>query len=291
MTNLLTPASVEDAAALVAAHPDYRVLRALPSPEQFQLHEAVGPVRTAAVIDVETLGLGPDDPIIDLAIQRIAFDARGRIVRLGRLRQWFEDPGVPIPPEISALTGILDEDVRGRRINDSEAVAIIAASDLAIAHNAAFDAPRVERRLPGTAGAAWACSCAEIDWPALGLDGRKLGHLLMQCGMFHQGHRAGSDVWATVNLLAREVDGTTMLARLIERAECSRLRVEATHAPFAAKDLLKSRGYRWDAAKRVWWREIDENAKAIERAWLASECDCRLPTISVVTWRERHRPR
>jgi DNA polymerase-3 subunit epsilon len=132
--------------------------------------------------------------IIDLAIQRIAFDARGRIVRLGRLRQWFEGPGVPIPPEIVALTGISDADVRGQRIQDSEAVAMISASDLTNAHNAAFDAPRVKRRLPAAAGSAWACSCAEIDWPALGFDGQKLGHLLMQCCMFHEGHRAGSDI-------------------------------------------------------------------------------------------------
>jgi DNA polymerase-3 subunit epsilon len=77
-----------------------------------------------------------------------------------------------------------------------------------------------------------------------------------------------------------------MLARLIERAERPSRRVEATQAPFATKELLKSRGYRWDAARRVWWREIEEDAEAAERGWLASECNCRSLTISVVTWRE-----
>ena len=80
-----------------------------------------GRIRTAAVIDVETVGLDADHPIIDLAIQRIAFDERGRIVRLGKLRQWFEDPGMPIPAQISRLTGINDTDVAGQRIDAIQA--------------------------------------------------------------------------------------------------------------------------------------------------------------------------
>jgi hypothetical protein len=36
------------------------------------------------------------------------------------MRQWFEDPGVPIPPAISALTGISDADVAGQRIDEHE---------------------------------------------------------------------------------------------------------------------------------------------------------------------------
>ena len=102
------------------------------------------------------------------------------------MRQWFEDPGVPIPSAISALTGISDADVTGQRIDKHEATGIIAGCDVVIAHNAAFDAPRIEQRLPTTTGRAWACSCHEVSWPEHGLDGRKLGHLLMQLGLFHR---------------------------------------------------------------------------------------------------------
>ncbi len=284
------PLDLAEAAALLERHPDYRVLRALPTPDRFTLAEPEGRVRTAAVIDVETVGLDPDDPIIDLAIQRIGFDARGRIVRLGRLRQWFEDPGMPIPAEITRLTGIGDADVAGQRIDEVEAMALIAGSDVMIAHNAAFDAPRVERRLPGVAGRAWACSCHEVSWLECGLDGRKLGHLLMQLGLFHQGHRAGADVWATVNLLSQVMpDGETALHRLIARAEQPTLRIEATHAPFAAKDALKARGYRWNVAARVWAKEVAVDNETAEREWLREICSCVAPAARAVGWECRHR--
>lgn len=142
----------ERVATLLGAHPDYRVLRALPSVSAYHCAPPQGPVRTAAVIDVETVGLDPDHPIIDLAIQRIAFDARGVIVQVGQPRQWFEDPGNPIPAEIARLTGITDADVAGTRIDGDEASKLIASTAVAIAHNAAFDASRVERRLPAIAG-------------------------------------------------------------------------------------------------------------------------------------------
>jgi DNA polymerase-3 subunit epsilon len=281
---------LEQAAALLAAHPNYRVLRALPRPDQFLLAEPHATMRIAAIVDTETLGLGSDDPIIDLAVQRIAFDERGRIVRLGRMRQWFEDPGVPIPPAISALTGISDADVAGQRIDEHEATGIIAGCDVIIAHNAAFDAPRIEQRLPMTAGHAWACSCHEISWPEHGLDGRKLGHLLMQLGLFHQGHRAAADVWATVNLLAQPLPGgDTGLLELVTRAGQPTLKIEACDAPFAAKDALKARGYRWHVVRRIWWSEIATEDEAAERQWLAQVCQCREPRIATVTWCERHR--
>lgn len=280
----------ERAAALLGEHPDYKVLRALPPRGAYPTAEPQGLVRTAAVIDVETIGLDADHPIIDLAIQRIAFDERGVIVQVGQPRQWFEDPGMPIPAEITRLTGISDADVAGRRIDTDEAVSLIASTTVAIAHNAAFDAPRVERRLPIIASHAWACSCNEVLWPELGFDGRKLGHLLMQQGMFHHGHRAAVDVWATINLLGSVLpDGETALAKLIRQAEKPSLRVEATNAPFEAKDVLKARGYRWHADKRTWWIEIATTAEAAELGWLRDACSCTQPKLTPVTWSQRHR--
>jgi DNA polymerase-3 subunit epsilon len=89
------------------------------------------------------------------------------IVRIGKPRQWFEYPGTAIPPEITRLTGITDADVAGARINEEEAMVLINSATVAIAHNAAFDAPRMERRLPGIAGRAWACSITDTGLPSM----------------------------------------------------------------------------------------------------------------------------
>jgi len=44
--------------------------------------------------------------------------------------------------------------------------------------------------------------------------------------------------------------------------------VEATRAPFEAKDLLKSRQYRWNPQKRVWGKFISEKELESEKMWL-----------------------
>jgi DNA polymerase-3 subunit epsilon len=73
---------------------------------------------------------------------------------------------------ITRLTGITNAHVAGKRIDDIEATAIILSTDVTIAHNAGFDAPRVERRLRAVVQRPWCCSCNEVPWPDLGFDGR-----------------------------------------------------------------------------------------------------------------------
>ncbi|WP_289145595.1 exonuclease domain-containing protein [uncultured Sphingobium sp.] len=80
------------AAELLSAHPDFRVQRRLMPVTTF--HEAVPfvPNRIGVAIDVETTGLNHDaDRIIELAMQRFRFDARGRIIQVGTPRVWRED--------------------------------------------------------------------------------------------------------------------------------------------------------------------------------------------------------
>ena len=59
------------------------------------------------------------------------------------------------------------------------------------------------------------------------------------------------------------------MLRLIESARAPTYRLQATHAPFDAKDLLKARGYRWDGAQKVWHTRLaDEAALVLECEWL-----------------------
>lgn len=259
--------------AALAGHPDYRVLRRLQPVDYFHTGPVQGKPRVGVVIDVETTGLDREiDHIIELAVQRFRFDEAGHILQVGIPRVWREDPGIALDSRISRLTGLTMEDLAGQAIDEQAAIDILASADIVIAHNAAFDRPFVDRRLPGIAGKPWACSMAEPDWLDLGFDGRALSHLLAQCGWFYEGHRAENDILALLCLLAHSVpDKGTILAALMARSEKPTFRVNAIDAPFEAKDRLKARGYRWNAALRFWSTEIQEEEHDKERRWLLDE--------------------
>jgi DNA polymerase-3 subunit epsilon len=185
-----------------------------------------------------------------------------------------EDPGRPIPSDVSDLTGITDEMVRGRRIDEAQVERLLGDAQLVVAHNARFDRPFVETRLPAFAGLPWACSIADIDWAAEGRGSSRLEYLVMKCGWFYDAHRAAMDCHALLAVLNEPlpVSGRIGLARLLEAARADSFRVFADGAPFETKDLLKSRGYRWDQERRVWHADLrDEAALGEERAWLKAK--------------------
>lgn len=231
------------------------------------------PLRVAAVIDVETTGLCTEnDKVIELAVRRFKFDPDGHIVEIGKSWCWREDPGIPLPREITALTGIADQDLVGRRIDDRVATDIIASADLVIAHNAAFDRPMVERRLTALPAMQWACSCVEIDWAGAGFEGRSLGWLSAQAGWFYDAHRAEGDVDALIQLLRHErTDGRPLMWELDGRSSTDSWLVEAVGSAFSTKDALRMRGYRWDPKAQLWWREVFNPDLLAEQAWLAHE--------------------
>lgn len=284
--------AAEAAAIVLAGHPDYRILRRVGNAALLAIPPAVDmPTRVGAIVDVETSGLNPqNDKIIELAILRFRFTAAGQITEVDRPRSWREDPGFPLDPAITSLTGLTDADLAGKSIDDAEATAILASADVLIAHNAAFDAKFIEARLPAVAGHAWACSLQEIDWDAHGFEGRRLGLLLMEAGYFFDSHRAEQDVLALLFLLShRSHGGRQLLASLIARAEQAAVRIDAIGAPYALRDALKGRGYQWHQADRYWWKEVAECDVEAEQYWLRQNKCGDHPRKTKVTWRQRHR--
>ena len=261
-------------AALCAPAPDTRILTKIDiSSGITQKGNLDGHTTTALVVDVETTGLDPQiDNVIELAMRRFRYDDDGNIVEIGECRTWREDPGIPLPADITRLTGITDADLKGEHIDDVAVMKIVDDVDLVIAHNAAFDRPMMEKRLPHMAGRPWACSCNGIDWRAAGFEGRSLGYLAMQAGWFFDGHRAQSDVDAVIELLRHEgTDGIPLLYELNENALADSHLIEAIGSAIATKDALRLRGYRWNAPGKVWWREIFDANLLAEQAWLARE--------------------
>jgi len=295
--SVLGATSAEALAGLVDGHDDYRVLRRMRPMVRFggpggQLAKTM----SGCALDVETTGLDHrEHAVIELAMQRFRADEHGRIVDVGPSFRWLEDPGVAIPPDITALTGVTDAAVAGRRICDAEATCLILDADFVVAHNAGFDRPFVEARLPEAAGRPWICSMRDVDWRARGFEGRVLSHLLAQVGWFYEAHRADADVTALLHLLdhASPGQGRTVLAEAVATGARAGWIVEAVRAPFEAKDLLKARGYRWDAARRHWWREVAHGDFDDELEWCVVHVygGKAKPRFRSIDWTERYAAR
>jgi len=256
------------------AHPDYKVLRRLVPREDWGPVPVSGTQRVI-VLDTETTGLDQrNERIIELAMLSVLVDtATGLPVGPVTTYESFEDPGKPIPPAITEITGIDDSMVRGQRIDDAHVAELVQTADLIVAHNAGFDRPFVEARLPVFATRAWNCSFAGIDWKAQGSGSAKLEFLAHERGWFYDAHRALVDCHALLQVLAAPLsDGQSGLARLLLGATQTRYKLRATGAPFDAKDALKARGYRWDNENRVWWTTLmGQDALQQEAEWLKAK--------------------
>ena len=286
-------ASFEAALQLCASCADVRILRRVrPIAELVNDGPPIGRTRRIAIVDTETTSVDVQTAeVIEIAAAVVLVDEAGEIRAIDTALRGLRDPGIPIPAEVQRLTGILDDDVAGRALNVPRWEALLGGSDLIVAHNAAYDAPIVERLLPGIKRHAWGCSMREIEWAAHGFDGAKLGHLLMQMGYFTTGHRADADVISLAHLLTYRPDGARpLIAELLARAAQPSLRIEATGAPFDKRHLLKARGYRWDAREKVWWREVAEAAHETEALWLSRDAELRAtPRVRQLSWHTRYR--
>ena len=228
--------------------------------------------RKGAVLDVETTGFRPGiDAIIEIGVRFFTFDRlSGKVLEVGESVSAFEDPGRPIPPEITRLTGITDEDVRGQRIPWSTLGEALQGVDLIVAHNARFDRPFVELRLPELSQKIWGCSLDQIAWSQKGFPSAKLEFLAFFHGFFVDAHRALEDADALLHLLTFEgaASGRTYLNELLVNARRSRAWILALSSPFEKKDELKRRGYIWDTQKKTWMRMLYLDEWEEERAWL-----------------------
>jgi DNA polymerase-3 subunit epsilon len=264
----------EAMAQALAQHPDFRVLRRLVPRSDYGAVNGQT-TRRVIVLDTETTGLdSKSESIIELAMLSVLVDAvSGLPVGPVSIYESFEDPGKPIPAQITEITGIDDAMVKGQRIDDAAVTAMVQQADLVVAHNAGFDRPFVEARFPVFAAKAWGCSFQGIDWKKEGSGSAKLEFLASERGWFYDAHRAQVDCHALLQVLASTLaDGQTGLSRLLTGAGQTRYKLRATGAPFEAKDKLKSRGYRWDGEGRVWWCSLGSDAMLdAECAWLRAE--------------------
>jgi DNA polymerase-3 subunit epsilon len=270
---------------------EWRLLRRLRVPDRFNDPQG-GTLKRALVVDVETTGLSTEnDDVIQLAMLPFDYEVEsGRILKVHKTSAFdgLREPAVPISEEAALITGITDEMVAGKSIDDAAVAAIVANADLIIAHNAYFDRPMVERHWDCFAEKHWACTLSSVDWLREGFSAGKLDYLGMQFGWFYDGHRALADCEACLALLAQVLpkSGRRVIAAVREAALQDDYLVRAIDAPYDLRDKLKQRGYRWRPAElpngKVWWTMTPD--PEAEVAWLQAEvygCKAEVPVHEI----------
>ena len=286
---------LERMAADLEASEEYKCLRKLH--HHWPLKIDAPHTRRGLFVDFETTGLDANrDQILEIALVGFEYRLDGRICAVGRPFSQLNDPGGSIPDEVVRLTGITNEMVKGKVIDLSRVVEMVERADLILAHNASFDRSFAEKLHDIFQNKPWACSLEEVDWNGRGHESRKLKHLAADYGFFFDGHRAENDCLAAIELLSRSPisDDRSNLAELLENARKVGFRLWAEDAPFEAKDMLKSRGYRWSSGeggrRKAWWTEVPEDQLEVEKAFLVEEIYKRAiePPLLKLTAMERY---
>ncbi|GMN04417.1 3'-5' exonuclease [Erythrobacter sp. MTPC3] len=286
-----TPVSQEAGDSACAAA-DTRILRRITRLDDWPvIARQSEPTTLIAVLDVETEGLDPDDcQVLEIAVALVRVDAEGRIVTIVDKAYGLQDPGRPLAAAIMKITGLTDEKLAGKAIDIPKVTQVIARAEAVVAHNASFDSGFCRRLLPGIERLPWVCSHKDVDWIEHGYDGAKLGHLIMQQGMFvPKAHSAGDDVTALVNLLASALpNGRTVVGEVLDNARSQTVRVEAKDVPPKDKGEVKRRGYRFDWTTKVWWIETSQFQADYERSWLERHFPRVRVTCVPLDWHNRH---
>lgn len=263
---------------------NYRVIKRLEPADHYHT-DPPGETFIGIYLDTEATGLNPDtDRVIELALVPFEYDAEGRLYRVLPAYNALQDPGMPIPPFITGITGITDDMVAGQRIDLDAVARLVKDADLVIAHNARFDRPFVEQLYPGFEDIAWGCSIADVNWNEEGFEGVKLDYLAYKHGFFYEGHRATIDCQAGIELLSQTLpSGERVMKRLLDSVARNEVRLWADRAPFDKKDILKARGYRWspggEGVRKAWYKDLLETEVDAELLYLNQEIYNRPPGV------------
>jgi DNA polymerase-3 subunit epsilon len=271
---------LERVAQLLERYPTrFRISRAFDAAELMLRPDQV-PADAGRAIIADTEATGKDahsDRICELGMAEIAYDRMtGYIYGVTNVFDQLEDPGIPMPAEATAVNHITDDMLVGKAIDDAAVAEMVERADFIICHNADYDRPLLERRFPVFAGKAFACSLKQVPWAEAGFTSAKQDYIAAMMGFFYLAHRADSDCLALVKILNTPMPGLsneTAFQRLLENYKAVERRIWAVDSPYAVKDVLSKRGYRWsDGTKpdteKAWNRAVPEAEYEAELVWL-----------------------
>jgi exodeoxyribonuclease X len=218
------------------------------------------------VIDIETTGLEPPAAAIcEIGWCDVVSIDGGPWVVHGPADAVLVNPGHPIPPEISAIHHIVDEDVADAVTLEFVAPDIYGPGltlDALCAHQAKFERAFITDEMTG--GRPWVCTykCALRLWPdAPSHSNQALRYWRRPAGLDRElaalSHRAGPDAYVTAHHLRDMLNGGALLEHMIKRSTQPALQVTC--------HIGKNNGKKWrevDTGFLEWMlgKDFDEDA-------------------------------
>ena len=211
------------------------------------------------IIDTETTGLDPmNHELIEIAFAVGEFDNDGKLVLIEALSAVFPCD----KNEAESINGISPILSQSGTIELYAVVKSLLAVDVFIAHNAKFDRGFCEKffaEVPDKnqyhilMSKPWVCTLA--DYTIADKAGRRLTHMAADIGVFMSAskHRALIDVMLLFEVVSRL--GRVAFEDAFERALWPEWRVKA-EVSFDQKELAKEAGFQWDAAKKMWLKDV-----------------------------------
>ena len=290
-------AGYEPALRSLEASANHKVQRKVcfPNPRQVSLPNLKEMIVYRGVyLDTETTGVShKDDEVIQICMLPFIYVEDPQTNRLHIIGVYppyvgFKEPTEPLSQEIIDLTGITMDMLKGKDLDIEQIETILDKTDFVIAHNAAFDRPFTNMISDKFSMKKWACSMKDVPWRSLGFESLKLTHLAADLGFYFEPHQADKDCLAGLAILAQShEDEESFFHKMITAVEKDSITIRAEHAPFEAKDILKTRGYSWqdggDGSVKGWETVVSIDDADEERGWLAAEVYNGAPKFSEKT--------
>ena len=225
----------------------------------FNNNQSLSNPKFGVVLDTETTGFDQvNDKIIEIALRPFTYDPKNqKLTGVLEAYSGLEDPGFPLPKNISRITGLKNRDLDGKKINWSKVKEILDKSDIIISHHAAFDRPFIDRYVSYD-NTVWACSIQHIDWAPKGFNRVNLETLCIYHGFFGDAHRALSDADMLLHLLSFQSPNSekSYFSEILINSHTPYKLLSILDFPFEQKDELKKRGFRWNAKSKTWYKLV-----------------------------------
>lgn len=279
----------------IIADPDnYRLLTRVPYTSYttenelpIVLNDTVGDEMPLVFLEMKTTGNHPSDKLIELAMVKVLYSPSANVItRIIDIYDEYQDPKLRLSPNIQFLTGITDEDLRNKTLDENRISRILADNPPIISHKAEVARPFFDSHFSKNyelQNLSWVSSRRAVDWHNINVN-YKDGSLQLICfsfGYFFDIRDTLANCLTLIWALNRVPTALQMVYKAINHKTYI---IYAKRAPIEVKDNLKAHDYRWHKEYHMWYKSVQGEEELIkEKQLLARIYDTTSHPLEIIT--------